>query len=86
MARPRKQIDAEMVDKLAGLGCSAETIAHVVGADHKTIERRFGPIIKKGRERLNARLRQELVARALNGDTSCLELNIPCIRKPDASF
>ena len=43
MARPRKQIDAEMVDKLAGLGCSAETIAHVVGADHNSRLTSCGP-------------------------------------------
>jgi hypothetical protein len=40
--------------------------------DHRTIERRFAPALKKGRHHLAHMLRSELVRRAMGGDTTCL--------------
>jgi len=56
MARPKKVIDPEAVEKLAAMGLSAEMIAAYLDVHHRTVERRFAPILKKGRERRNARL------------------------------
>jgi hypothetical protein len=47
MARPKKPIDPEVVEKLAAMGLSAELIAGFLDVDHRTVERRFAPI-KKG--------------------------------------
>jgi hypothetical protein len=56
MARPKIPIDEEKVEELASLGCSVEEIASLLTppgskrvVDHRTIERRFAPTLKKGR-------------------------------------
>ena len=64
MARPKKPIDPEMVEKLASMGLSAELIAGVLDVSHHTIERRYGPIIKKGRLKRNGRLMVRLFQEA----------------------
>jgi hypothetical protein len=43
IARPKAQIDPELVEKLASQGLSAEQIAAVLGVGHRTLERRFAP-------------------------------------------
>jgi len=79
MARPKIPIDEEKVEELASVGCSAEEIASLVtppgskrSVDHRTIERRFAPTLKKGRHQLAHMLRSQLVHRAMNGDTAAL--------------
>jgi hypothetical protein len=65
VARPKKEIDPEKVETLAGMGLSAELIAAVLGCDHHTIERRFAPILKKGRQKRDGRLMVKLYQEAL---------------------
>jgi hypothetical protein len=79
MARPKIPIDEGQVENLAAVGCSVEEIASLItppgskrAVDHRTIERRFAPALKKGRHRLAGKLRSELVKRAMNGDTTAL--------------
>jgi hypothetical protein len=79
MARPKIPIDEERVEELASVGCSAEEIASLLTppgskrpVDHRTIERRFAPALKKGRCRLARMLRSQLVRRAIAGDTAAL--------------
>jgi len=79
MARPKIPIDEEKVEELASVGCSAEEIASLLTppgskrpVDHRTIERRFAPALKKGRCRLARMLRSQLVRRAIAGDTAAL--------------
>lgn len=55
--RPRLNIDAEQVEKLAGIGCSYAEIASVVGCSVGTLEKSFSGIIAKGRESGKTRLR-----------------------------
>jgi hypothetical protein len=40
--------------------------------NHRTIERRFAPALKKGRHNLAHMLRSQLVRRAMSGDTAAL--------------
>lgn len=49
MARPRKPIDADLVEKLAAIHCTLDEIALICGCSHDTIERRFASIIAKGK-------------------------------------
>jgi hypothetical protein len=70
MARPKKPIDPEAVEKLATMGLSAELIAAVLDVSHHTIERRFGPILKKGRQRRDGRLMIKLYQEAMAGNTA----------------
>jgi len=79
MARPKITIDEEQVEQLASLGCSAEEIASLLtppgskrSVNHRTIERRFAPTLKKGRHQLAHMLRSQLVRRAMGGDTAAL--------------
>jgi hypothetical protein len=79
MARPKIPIDEEKVEELASVGCSVEEIASLLtppgskrAVDHRTIERRFAPALKKGRSRLARMLRSQLVRRAIAGDTAAL--------------
>jgi hypothetical protein len=65
MARPKKPVDAEKVEKLAGMGLSAELIGAFMDVSHHTIERRFGPTLKSGREKRNARLQVKLYQEAM---------------------
>jgi hypothetical protein len=65
MARPKKVIDPETVEKLASMGLSAELIAAVLDCTHHTIERRFGPILKKGRQKRDSRLWIKLYQEAM---------------------
>jgi hypothetical protein len=67
MARPQKPIDPEMVEKLAGAGCSAEQIGAILDCNERTIQRRFAALLKRGKERRNGRLQVELFRRAMNG-------------------
>ena len=79
MARPKIPINEGKVEELASVGCSVEEIASLVtplgskrAIDHRTIERRFAPALKKGRHHLAHMLRRELVRRAMSGDTTAL--------------
>jgi hypothetical protein len=79
MGRPKLPIEEEKVEELASVGCSAEEIASLLTPpgskrpmDHRTIERRFAPTLKKGRHQLAHMLRSQLVRRAMNGDTAAL--------------
>lgn len=65
MARPKKPIDPAAVEKLANMGLSAELIAACMDVSHHTIERRFGPTLKRGREKRNARLQIKLYQEAM---------------------
>jgi hypothetical protein len=62
-----------MVEKLAKAALSAEQIGAILDVDHKTIERRFGSILKKGRHEAHGRLQHKLFSEALAGNTACLE-------------
>src|SRR6266404_7020532 len=79
MGRPRIPIEEEKVEELASVGCSAEEIASLLTppgskrlVDHRTIERRFAPALKKGHHQLAHMLRSQLVRRAMGGDTAAL--------------
>jgi hypothetical protein len=67
MARPKKPIDPEMVEKLACSGCSVEQIAAVLNCNERTIQRRFATILQRGHQRRNGRLQVELFRRAMKG-------------------
>lgn len=72
MARPKKTIDPEAVERLATRGLSAELIGAVLDVDHRTLERRFAPILQKGRRKRDASLMIKLFDEAMGKD------NKPC--------
>lgn len=56
-----------MVKKLIESGCTAEQTGAILEIDHRTLERRFAPVIKAAREARNGCLQKELYRRAMNG-------------------
>jgi hypothetical protein len=74
--RPRKEIDAEQVYKLARLGCTQKEIADFFNCDRHTIARNFTPEIDRARGGLNVSLRRAQVLRAVRdrSDTMLIHL------------
>lgn len=72
MARPPKDIDPEMVVKLASLGCTTKDIGAVLGCSDQTLNRRFEDELAEGRAKLRNRLRQKQVEVAMAGNVSML--------------
>jgi len=60
MARPKLQINAEDVEKLAAIGCTLKEIAAFCDCSEDTIERRFAEPMHKGREKGKTRLRRSM--------------------------
>lgn len=59
--RPLKDIQPEMVEKLAGIGCTGDEIATVLGCCRDTLYARFSDSLKKGQ------LQARVALRACNG-------------------
>ncbi len=72
MARPRKKIDPEQVEKLAAINCSYAEMAAVLDCSASTLKRRFGPVIKKGRELGTGSLKRQQYKLAMAGNVTML--------------
>jgi len=72
MARPKLDIDGELVQKFAQLGCTGEEIANYFGCSTDTIERRFAGEVRKGRSNLRMSLRQWQLKSAERGNVAMM--------------
>ena len=72
MARPKKVVDPTEVENWASIGCTAEEIGSYLNVGTRTIERRFGASVKKGRHKLHGILKRELIKQAKAGNTGAL--------------
>lgn len=72
MARPKIEIDAKEVYKLAQIGCRNEEIADWFGCSAQTIETRFQPELDKGRSELRMTLRRWQLESAKKGNVAML--------------
>lgn len=70
MARP--DIDADQVEKLAGIGCKTEEIANFFGCSTDTIQRRFAAELIKGRASVRLSLRRWQLEAAKRGNATLL--------------
>jgi hypothetical protein len=70
--RPRKQIDPDQVEKLAGIQCSYEEMAAVLDCSVKTLQRNYVQAIEKGRENGRASLKRKQFEMAMKGDRTML--------------
>lgn len=68
MARPKIEIDAAEVEKLAQFGLTDTEIAQLFGIHKSNIGRRFATELAKGRAALRKSLRRKQVEMALKGD------------------
>jgi hypothetical protein len=72
MARPKKPIDENLVEKLAKVGCSNESIATQAGCSVDTLTRRYADLLVKSRENLKTQLRIWQLEAAKKGNTAIL--------------
>lgn len=68
MARPKLEIDPNLVEELAGINCTVQEISAVIGCDKRTLERRFAAEIEKGRERGKSSLKRKMWETAQGGN------------------
>lgn len=72
VGRPKKEIDTDMVEKLASIFCTNEEIAEIVGCHRDTLADNFSAYIKKGREHGKMSLRRKQYEKAMTGNTTML--------------
>jgi hypothetical protein len=72
MARPRKEIDAEQVFRMAKRGCTQSEIAGHFGVSQSTISGRFRSEFELGSAESKTSLRALQFRRAAKGDTKML--------------
>lgn len=58
VGRPQKEIQPEMVEKLASIGCTGDEIATVLGCCRDTLYARFSDSLKKGQHQAKVALRR----------------------------
>lgn len=68
--RPPKNIDQEMVDKLASIGCTGDEIAAVLGCCRDTLYARFSDSLKKGQQKAKVTLRRMQWQSATSGNVT----------------
>lgn len=67
VGRPKLDIDPDLVQDLAGIGCTMIEIARVCHCSVDTLERNFADVIEKGREEMHRSLRRAQLDAALHG-------------------
>ena len=72
MARPKIEIDEELVQKLAAIHCTMEEIASVCNCSVDTLERRFADIIKIAKDKGRSSLRRYQWEGAQKGNPAML--------------
>lgn len=72
MARPVKQIDENLIDGLARIGCTDEEIGLIVGCSSDTLVRRYAERIKSGRAQMKMSLRRMQIRLAEEGNATML--------------
>jgi len=72
MARPKADINAQQVFKLARLGATQPEMADFFGCDPSTISKRFSQEIAKGQAELKLKLRRLQFRAAESGNVSML--------------
>lgn len=70
--KPRKEIDRDVVIKLARLHCNQQDIARWFDVDKNTIAKRFGREMELARQETKAKLRRKMLEEAMNGNTTML--------------
>jgi hypothetical protein len=70
--RPRKLIDPDQVRNLAQIGCTELEMTTVLKCSERTLRRRFGRLIKEGRERMKVSLRRRQYEVAMRGNATML--------------
>ena len=70
--RPRKEIDTELLYKLAQIHCTMKEMVDILGVSEDTLKRRFAGIIDKGKAEGKMRLRRKQIEVAMQGNAVML--------------
>ena len=70
--RPRKKVDATLVEELAKIMASRAEIAAIAGCSVSTLDRRFDAAIKKGNDYAKASIRRRQFECAMAGNVTML--------------
>lgn len=65
--RPRKQVSARSIKRLAKLGCTNEEIADVLNISPDTLVRNFADVVKAGRQDFHMSIRRNLTKQMNDG-------------------
>ena len=72
MARPKKEVDEELLYKLAQIHCTMREMSDIVGVSVDTLKRRYADLIDKGKSEGKMRLRRKQIEVAMNGNHTML--------------
>lgn len=72
MARPKKEVDEELLYKLAQIHCTMREMSDIVGVSVDTLKRRYADLIDKGKSEGKMRLRRKQVEVAMSGNHTML--------------
>jgi hypothetical protein len=72
VGRPKKELDTNMIEKLASIFCTNEEISTIVGCHPDTLADNFSEYLKKGRDKGKMSLRRMQWEKAQTGNTTML--------------
>ena len=72
MARPKKEIDEELLYKLAQIHCTMREMSDIIGVSQDTLKRRYADLIDKGKSEGKMRLRRKQIEVAMQGNHTML--------------
>ena len=72
--RPRLELNAENVEKLAAIACTNQEIADVLDVSKDTIERNYAAALKSGRGNMSCSLKRKQFELAMTGNVTMLTL------------
>lgn len=72
MPAHKKPLDEDRVAELAYEGASNREIGDILGCDHKTVESRFSPLLRKKRAERRMKLRKAQFDAAVGGNATML--------------
>lgn len=72
VGRPKKELDIDIIQKLASIMCTNVEIAQVVGCHADTLADNFSEYLKKGRDKGKTSLRRMQWEKAQTGNTTML--------------
>ena len=72
VGRPKKELDTNMIEKLASIFCTNEEISTIVGCHSDTLADNFSEYLKKGRDKGKMSLRRMQWEKAQTGNTTML--------------
>lgn len=70
--RPRKEVDAALIERMAAIHCTLDEMASITGVSVDTLGRRFAEPIKRGRARGKRSLRRHQYKLAKSGNATML--------------